>query len=72
MAYRVLLSDSLGPEGLARLKEQPELEVVARPGLSPADNEAGWRISLANLAVLVCTKVTAEEACLSPTKQANC
>ena len=37
MAYRVLLSDSLGPEGLARLREQPDLEVDARPGLSPAE-----------------------------------
>src|SRR5712691_4492207 len=37
MAYRVLLSDSLGPEGLARLREQPDLEIVARPDLSPAD-----------------------------------
>ena len=37
MAYRVLLSDSLGPEGLVRLREQPDLEVDARPGLSPAE-----------------------------------
>jgi D-3-phosphoglycerate dehydrogenase len=37
MAYRVLLSDSLGPEGLAKLREQPDLEVEARPGLSPAE-----------------------------------
>jgi D-3-phosphoglycerate dehydrogenase len=37
VAYRVLLSDSLGPEGLARLREQPDLEVDARPGLSPAE-----------------------------------
>ena len=37
MAYRVLLSDSLGPEGLARLREQPDLEVDAKPGLSPAE-----------------------------------
>ena len=36
MAYRVLLTDPLGPEGLARLREQPELEIDARPGLSPA------------------------------------
>src|SRR5215468_5631641 len=35
MRYRVLLSDSLGPEGLARLREQPDLE--ARPGLSPKE-----------------------------------
>src|SRR5262247_4948077 len=35
MRYRVLLSDSLGPEGLARLGEQPDLEIVAKPGLSP-------------------------------------
>ncbi len=37
MAYRVLLSDSLGPEGLARLREQTDLVVDARPGLSPAE-----------------------------------
>jgi D-3-phosphoglycerate dehydrogenase / 2-oxoglutarate reductase len=37
MAYRVLLSDSLGPEGLARLREQPDLEIDAKPGLSPAE-----------------------------------
>jgi len=35
MRYRVLLSDSLGPEGLARLREQSELEVEAKPGLAP-------------------------------------
>jgi D-3-phosphoglycerate dehydrogenase len=41
MAYRVLLTDPLGPEGLARLREQPDLEIDARPGLSPAAlNEA--------------------------------
>jgi D-3-phosphoglycerate dehydrogenase / 2-oxoglutarate reductase len=37
MPYRVLLSDPLGEEGLARLREQAELEVVARPGLKPAE-----------------------------------
>ena len=37
MAYRVLLTDALGPEGLARLREQPELEIEARPGLAPAE-----------------------------------
>ena len=36
MTYRVLLTDALGPEGLARLREQPDLEIEARPGLSPA------------------------------------
>jgi D-3-phosphoglycerate dehydrogenase len=35
MRYRVLLSDALGPEGLARLREQPDLDIEARPGLSP-------------------------------------
>jgi D-3-phosphoglycerate dehydrogenase / 2-oxoglutarate reductase len=39
MAYRVLLSDSLGPEGLARLREQPDLDVDAKPGLAPAELE---------------------------------
>jgi len=37
MRHRVLLSDSLGPEGLARLREQADLEVDARPGLSKAE-----------------------------------
>jgi D-3-phosphoglycerate dehydrogenase len=37
MAYRVLLSDPLGEEGLARLREQADLDVVARPGLKPAE-----------------------------------
>src|SRR5207244_2029948 len=32
MAYRVLLTDALGPEGLARLREQPELEIGVRAG----------------------------------------
>src|SRR5258705_9710933 len=37
MAYAVLLTDPLGPEGLARLREQPDLEIEARPGLPPAE-----------------------------------
>jgi D-3-phosphoglycerate dehydrogenase len=37
MRYRVLLSDALGPEGLARLREQPDLDIEAKPGLSPAE-----------------------------------
>ena len=37
MTYRVLLSDAVGAEGLARLREQPDLDVDARPGLSPAE-----------------------------------
>jgi D-3-phosphoglycerate dehydrogenase len=37
MRYRVLLSDALGPEGLARLREQPDLDIEARPGLSPEE-----------------------------------
>jgi D-3-phosphoglycerate dehydrogenase / 2-oxoglutarate reductase len=37
MRYKVLLSDSLGPEGLARLREQADLDIEARPGLSPED-----------------------------------
>ena len=59
MAYRVLLSDSLGPEGLARLREQPDLEVDARPGLSPAelcDVIGGYHA----LIVRSATKVTAD------------
>ena len=59
MAYRVLLSDSLGPEGLARLREQSDLEVDARPGLSPAelcDVIGGYHA----LIVRSATKVTAD------------
>src|SRR5215470_7013878 len=59
MAYRVLLSDSLGPEGLARLREQPDLEIDARPGLSPAQLEesiGGYHA----LIVRSATKVTAD------------
>ncbi|MGH7893964.1 MAG: phosphoglycerate dehydrogenase, partial [Candidatus Binatia bacterium] len=37
MRYRVLLSDSLGPEGLARLREQPGLDIEAKPGLTPQE-----------------------------------
>jgi D-3-phosphoglycerate dehydrogenase len=40
MAYRVLLTDALGPEGLAQLREQPDLEIEARPGLAPAELRA--------------------------------
>src|SRR6185295_13113384 len=37
MRHRVLLSDALGPEGLARLREQPDLDIEAKPGLSPEE-----------------------------------
>ncbi len=37
MSHRVLLSDSLGPEGLDRLKGQDDLEVDHKPGLAPAE-----------------------------------
>src|SRR6476620_1504878 len=37
MRHRVLLSDSLGPDGLARLREQADLEVDALPGLPKAE-----------------------------------
>src|SRR2546428_12736538 len=59
MAYRVLLSDSLGPEGLARLREQPELEIVARPDLTAADLREAIRGCHA-LIVRSRTKVTAD------------
>src|SRR5262249_33697975 len=36
MAYRVLLADSLGPEGLERLQSQPDLEIVARTDVTAA------------------------------------
>jgi D-3-phosphoglycerate dehydrogenase len=59
MAYRVLLSDSLGPEGLSRLREQPDLEIDPRPGLRAAellDVIAGYDA----LVVRSATKVTAD------------
>ncbi len=34
---KVLVSDSLSPEGLEILEKTPQLEVVYKPGLSPAD-----------------------------------
>src|SRR5262245_58009525 len=58
-AYRVLLTDALGPEGLARLREQPELEIEARPGLSPADLKGAIR-DFDALIIRSGTKVTAE------------
>jgi len=59
MAYRVLLTDPLGPEGLARLREQPDLEIVARPGLAPAELRAAMR-GFHALIVRSGTKVTAD------------
>jgi len=59
MAYRVLLTDALGPEGLARLREQPELEIEARPGLSPAELRDAVRDFHA-LIIRSGTKVTAD------------
>jgi D-3-phosphoglycerate dehydrogenase len=59
MAYRVLLSDSLGPEGLARLQEQPDLEVVARPGLPPAELKQAIK-GFHGLIIRSGTKVTAD------------
>ena len=37
MRHRVLLSDALGAEGLERLRAQSDLDVEAKPGLSPDD-----------------------------------
>ena len=59
MTYRVLLSDSLGPEGLARLREQPELQIEARPGLPPAELSEAVR-GFDALIIRSGTKVTAE------------
>ena len=59
MAYRVLLTDPLGPEGLARLREQPELEIVDRPGLAPAELRQAIR-GFHALIVRSGTKVTAD------------
>ena len=59
MPYRVLLSDSLGSEGLAKLRAQSDIEVEARPGLSPA--ELGEVIGgFHGLVVRSGTKVTVE------------
>jgi D-3-phosphoglycerate dehydrogenase / 2-oxoglutarate reductase len=59
MAYRVLLTDPLGPEGLARLREQPDLEIEARPGLPPAELCAAVR-GFDALIIRSGTKVTAD------------
>src|SRR5438876_463624 len=59
MAYRVLLTDALGLEGLARLREQPELEIEARPGLSPAELRDAVR-GFHALIIRSGTKVTAD------------
>jgi D-3-phosphoglycerate dehydrogenase len=59
MAYRVLLTDPLGPEGLARLREQPELQIEARPGLPPAELSEAVR-GFDALIIRSGTKVTAE------------
>jgi len=59
MAYRVLVTDPLGPEGLARLREQPELEIEARPGLPPPELCEAVR-GFDALIIRSGTKVTAE------------
>ncbi len=59
MAYRVLLTDPLGPEGLARLREQPELEIEARPGLPPPELARAVR-GFHALIIRSGTKVTAD------------
>src|SRR5205814_73919 len=52
-------ADALGPEGLARLREQPELEIEARPGLSPAELRDAVR-GFHALIIRSGTKVTAD------------
>src|SRR6185369_659832 len=59
MSYRVLLTDALGPEGLARLREQPDLEIEARPGLPPAELREAVR-GFHALIIRSGTKVTAD------------
>lgn len=59
MAYRVLLSDSLGAEGLARLREAEGLDVDARIGLPP-EELAGIIGDYDGLVVRSATKVTAK------------
>ena len=58
MAYRVLLADSLGPEGLARLESQPDLEIVARTDVTAADLPAAIK-GFHAIVVRSRTKVTA-------------
>ncbi|MFN8544832.1 MAG: phosphoglycerate dehydrogenase [Candidatus Binatia bacterium] len=58
MTYRVLLADSLGPEGLARLQDQPDLEVVARTDVTAAELPAAVR-GFHGIVVRSRTKVTA-------------
>ncbi|TMB01334.1 MAG: phosphoglycerate dehydrogenase, partial [Deltaproteobacteria bacterium] len=59
MAYRVLLTDPLGPEGLAHLRQHSELEVVARTELGPGELRQAIR-GFHALIVRSRTKVTAE------------
>jgi D-3-phosphoglycerate dehydrogenase len=59
MAHRVLLTDGLGPEGLARLREQPDLEIEARPGLNAAELKEAVR-GVHGLIIRSGTKVTAD------------
>jgi D-3-phosphoglycerate dehydrogenase len=53
------LTDPLGPEGLARLREQPDLEIDARPGLSPTALAAAVR-DVDALIIRSATRVTAD------------
>ncbi|TMA37688.1 MAG: phosphoglycerate dehydrogenase [Deltaproteobacteria bacterium] len=59
MTYRVLLTDPLGPEGLAQLRQRSELEVVARTELGPGELRAAMR-GFHALIVRSRTKVTAD------------
>ena len=59
MAYRVLLTDPLGPEGLAHLRQHSELEIVARTELGPGELRQAIR-GFHALIVRSRTKVTAE------------
>jgi D-3-phosphoglycerate dehydrogenase len=58
MSYKVLLSDSLGDEGLARLRESADLDVDAKIGLKP-DELAQIIGQYEGLVVRSATKVTA-------------
>ena len=59
MTYRVLLADSLGAEGFAKLTEQTELEIIARTDVTKEQLPEALR-GVQGLVVRSRTKVTAD------------
>ena len=59
MTYRVLLADSLGPEGFAKLTEQTDLEIIARTDVTKEQLPEALK-GVQGLVVRSRTKVTAD------------